>query len=170
MRNPRLPIGGESAELIPRRLIFGNPERQIVRISPDGTRIALLAPVDGVLNLWVAPIEAIDQGRPVTAVTDRNLGPSIFWMHDGRHILFFREQGGDENSPATKAKMSAATGVPPSRPRRQTLMRPVTVWCARPYYCCGPRSRSSDSASVSTSTGVSAWTHPFSSLKRDAST
>jgi hypothetical protein len=49
----------ESAALLPRRLIFGDPERSIVRISPDGTRIAFRAPVGGVLNLWVAP-----RGRP----------------------------------------------------------------------------------------------------------
>jgi hypothetical protein len=47
--------GEENAALLPRRLIFGDPERSIVRISPDGTRIAFRAPVDGVLNLWVAP-------------------------------------------------------------------------------------------------------------------
>ena len=29
----------------------------------------------GVLNLWVAPIEAVETAHPVTAVTDRNLGP-----------------------------------------------------------------------------------------------
>ena len=61
------PMGGEeeNAALLPRRLIFGDPERSIVRISPDGTRIAFRAPVDGVLNLWVAPLERIEQARPV---------------------------------------------------------------------------------------------------------
>jgi hypothetical protein len=48
-----------------------------VRISPDGRRIAFRAPVDGVLNLWVAPIDQIGDARPVTAVADRNLGPWI---------------------------------------------------------------------------------------------
>jgi hypothetical protein len=84
-------------DLLPRRLIFGNPERTIVRISHDGTRIAFLAPVDGVLNLWVAPIERIEDARPVTNATDRNLGPWIVWMHDNQHVLFFRDKAGDEN-------------------------------------------------------------------------
>src|SRR5215831_21003688 len=65
----RLRTGDEDSGLLPRRVIFGNPERCVVRISPDGTRIAFLAPVDGVLNLWVAPIDQIDNARPVTAVT-----------------------------------------------------------------------------------------------------
>jgi len=92
-------MGGEeeNAALLPRRLIFGDPERSIVRISPDGTRIAFRAPVDGVLNLWVAPLDRIEQARPVTRVTDRNLGPWIVWMRDNRHVVFFREAAGDEN-------------------------------------------------------------------------
>jgi len=50
-----------------------------------------------VLNLWIAPIDRIDEARPVTAVTDRNLGPWMVWMHDDRHVVFFREAAGDEN-------------------------------------------------------------------------
>lgn len=90
-------IRDKRPELIPRRLIFADLERSLVRISPDGTRIAFRAPVDGVLNLWVAPINRIKKAHSVTAVTDRNLGPSVVWMHDNRHIVFFRDQGGDEN-------------------------------------------------------------------------
>ena len=99
--------GDEGSGLLPRRVIFGNPERCVVRISPDGTRIAFLAPVDGVLNLWIAPIDQIDSARPVTAVTDRNLG-SIVWMHDNRHIVFFREQAGDENWRAWRVDLRTA--------------------------------------------------------------
>ena len=40
-------------ELIPRDVLFGNPERESPRVSPDGTRLAWLAPVEGVLNVWV---------------------------------------------------------------------------------------------------------------------
>ena len=87
----------QQIDLLPRRLIFANPERTIVRISHDGTRIAFLAPVDGVLNLWIGPIERIEDARPVTTATDRNLGLWIVWMHDNRHVLFFRDKAGDEN-------------------------------------------------------------------------
>jgi dipeptidyl aminopeptidase/acylaminoacyl peptidase len=104
----RLRTGDEGSGLLPRRVIFGNPERSVVRISPDGTRIAFLAPVDGVLNLWVAPIDQIDNARPVTAATDRNLGFSMVWMHDNRHIVFFREQAGDENWRAWRVDLRTA--------------------------------------------------------------
>jgi dipeptidyl aminopeptidase/acylaminoacyl peptidase len=83
--------------LIARKLLFGDPERSVVRISPDGTRIAYLAPVEGVLNLWVGPIEDIAKARPYTKVTDRNLGPWLVWLPNGRHVAFFRDQAGDEN-------------------------------------------------------------------------
>jgi hypothetical protein len=89
--------GEENTGLLRRRLIFRDPERSIVRISQDGTRIAFRAPVDGVLNLWVAPIDRIEDARPVTAVTDRNLGPWVVCMHDNQHVVFFREAAGDEN-------------------------------------------------------------------------
>jgi hypothetical protein len=45
--------GEENPGLLRRRLIFGDPERSIVRLSWVGERIAFRAPVDGILNLWV---------------------------------------------------------------------------------------------------------------------
>jgi hypothetical protein len=94
---PPAPPADDGTGLLPGRLIFADPERSVVRISHDGTRIAYRASVDGVLNLWIAPIGRIDEACPVTAVTDRNLGPWIFWMHANRHVVFFREAAGDEN-------------------------------------------------------------------------
>ena len=84
-RRPRAQ-GGSSMkehgrELIPRKTLFGNPERTAVTISHDGTRIAYLAPLDGVLNVWVAPLEAIERASPVTRDQGRGIrsysGPTI---------------------------------------------------------------------------------------------
>jgi dipeptidyl aminopeptidase/acylaminoacyl peptidase len=83
--------------LIPRRVLFANPARTWVRISPDGTRIAFLAPINEVLNLWVGPIGDVAKARPLTRVTDRSIASFFAWLHDNRHLVFFREQGGDEN-------------------------------------------------------------------------
>jgi hypothetical protein len=60
--------------LIPRRLLFGDPGKLVVRISPDGKRIAFLAPVNGVLNLWVSPIDDLAKARALTRADDRDLG------------------------------------------------------------------------------------------------
>jgi dipeptidyl aminopeptidase/acylaminoacyl peptidase len=87
----------KAGALIPRRLLFADPAKSVVRISPDGRRIAYLAPLDGVLNLFVAPLDDVGNARAMTQVTDRSLGPSLLWLHNNRHIVFFRERGGDEN-------------------------------------------------------------------------
>src|SRR6201982_1448894 len=88
------------AELIPREVLFGNPERISPQISPDGSQLAWIAPRDGVLNVWIAPVGASgvgwDGGTVVTDDTDR--GVRVFaWARDGRHLLYLQDTGGDEN-------------------------------------------------------------------------
>lgn len=87
----------DNSALVPRRTYFENPERAWLRASPGGTRLAWLAPIDGILNLWVAPIDAIEQAKPVTRATDRAISSFFVWAWTDRHIVFFRDQGGDEN-------------------------------------------------------------------------
>jgi dipeptidyl aminopeptidase/acylaminoacyl peptidase len=88
-------------DLIPRSVLFGNPERTSPQLSPDGSALAWIAPRDGVLNLWVAPI-GVESGvdwtaaRPVTEDTDRGIR-SFGWARDGRHVLYVQDVGGDEN-------------------------------------------------------------------------
>jgi dipeptidyl aminopeptidase/acylaminoacyl peptidase len=88
------------AELIPRRVLFGNPERVSPHISPDGTRLAWIAPHQGVLNVWVAPMgsDGVDwsTAQVVTDDTDRGIRMCA-WAHDGRHLLYLQDTGGDEN-------------------------------------------------------------------------
>ncbi|MEP7026480.1 MAG: S9 family peptidase [Actinomycetota bacterium] len=91
------------ADLIPRQVLFGNPERVSPELSPDGTQLAWVAPHDGVLNVWIAPAhsgqgEGIDwaAARVVTADTDRGIR-RFAWAHDGRHLLYLQDTGGDEN-------------------------------------------------------------------------
>jgi dipeptidyl aminopeptidase/acylaminoacyl peptidase len=87
-------------ELIPRTVLFGNPERVAPHISPDGTRLAWIAPHEGVLNVWVAPIGASgvdwDSAAVVTADTDRGIRVCAF-ARDDRHLLYLQDTGGDEN-------------------------------------------------------------------------
>jgi dipeptidyl aminopeptidase/acylaminoacyl peptidase len=87
-------------ELIPRTVLFGNPERVTPHISPDGTRLAWIAPHEGVLNAWVAPIGASgvdwDSATVVTADTDRGIRFCAF-ARDDRHLLYIQDTGGDEN-------------------------------------------------------------------------
>jgi dipeptidyl aminopeptidase/acylaminoacyl peptidase len=96
---------------IPRRVLFGDPERSIARISPDGRRIAFLAAVDGILNVWGGAIEDPGAARPLTHVTDRNLGPWLTWLHNNRHVVYFREHGGDENWQAYRVDVETGASI-----------------------------------------------------------
>jgi dipeptidyl aminopeptidase/acylaminoacyl peptidase len=88
------------AELIPRRVLFGNPERVSPQISPDGTRLAWIAPHEEVLNVWVAPVggDGVDWAAAQVVTDDTDRGIRMFaWAHDGRHLLYLQDTGGDEN-------------------------------------------------------------------------
>ncbi len=82
-------------ELIPRRVLFGNPVKASPRISPDGKRLAYLAPVNDVLNVWVGPLGSGDF-QPVTSDTERGIR-FYFWAADNKHILYIQDMGGNEN-------------------------------------------------------------------------
>jgi len=82
--------------LIPRAKLFGNPQRARLRISPDGKRLAYIAPRDGVLNVWVAPVEELANARPVT--NDRTTGiRSFYWTYSNRHLMYIQDKDGDED-------------------------------------------------------------------------
>ncbi|HSJ73430.1 MAG TPA: S9 family peptidase [Miltoncostaeaceae bacterium] len=81
--------------LIPLRDLFGDPERALARLSPDGRRLSWLAPRDGVLNVWVRDRDGGEE-RPVTDDRDRGVR-SYLWSRDSRRILYSQDRGGDEN-------------------------------------------------------------------------
>jgi hypothetical protein len=77
----------ENIPLIPRDVLFGNPQRAQGRLSPDGKWLSFLAPVDGVLNVWVVRTgEDLSQAVPVTEDKKRGIR-SHDWAYDNRHIL-----------------------------------------------------------------------------------
>jgi dipeptidyl aminopeptidase/acylaminoacyl peptidase len=87
----------DAVPLVPREVLFGNPEKIQPRISPDGKRLAYIAPVDGVLNVWVGDVGAAEDGfKAVTKDTDRGIR-AFFWGQDNARILYVQDAGGDEN-------------------------------------------------------------------------
>jgi len=82
--------------LIPRRKLFDNPTFFGAKLSPDGRLISWLAPVDGVLNVWVSPADSIAAGQPVTRTKGRPINWQD-WSPDGRYIMFLNDENGDEN-------------------------------------------------------------------------
>ncbi len=82
--------------MIPRQVLFGNPEKSMARISPDGEYLSYLAPVDGVLNVWIAAVEDPDSARPITNDEERGIR-HYDWTYDGQHILYYQDARGDED-------------------------------------------------------------------------
>jgi dipeptidyl aminopeptidase/acylaminoacyl peptidase len=82
--------------LIPRKTLFGNPDKASLTISPDASRIAFLAPLKGVLNVWVGPAGDPDTAKPVTKDAKRGIR-QFFWAFTNRHILYVQDKNGDEN-------------------------------------------------------------------------
>jgi dipeptidyl aminopeptidase/acylaminoacyl peptidase len=82
--------------LIPRNVLFGNPQRSGARLSPDGKWLSFQAPVDGVMNVWVAPVDDLSKAFAVTKEKVRPV-PTHSWAYDNRHILYIQDKNGDEN-------------------------------------------------------------------------
>src|SRR5271169_6757135 len=82
-------------KLIPLDMLLGHPERAAPQISPDGTRLSYVAPLDGVLNVFVGDVGAGNE-KPVTHDTGRGI-QGYFWTHDNRHIMYGRDKDGSEN-------------------------------------------------------------------------
>jgi len=86
----------EAAPLIPRQVLFGNPTRSAGQISPDGKWLSWLAPKDGVMNVWVAPVADLTAAKAMTNSTDRPIR-QYFWAPDGKSVLYIQDKGGDED-------------------------------------------------------------------------
>jgi len=84
------------ASLLDRKTLFGNPERAAPRLSPNGKQLAWLAPKDGVLNVFVAPVTDPSKAKAVTDEKGRPV-PDFAWAYDNKHVLYAIDKNGDEN-------------------------------------------------------------------------
>ncbi|MDT0330585.1 S9 family peptidase [Nocardiopsis lambiniae] len=84
---------------------FSSPARSRAVLSPDGTKVAYLAPWRDRLNVfvrdldsdWSASEDAEGSGaRRVTANDQRDI-EAAFWTVDGRYLLYQQDKNGDEN-------------------------------------------------------------------------
>jgi dipeptidyl aminopeptidase/acylaminoacyl peptidase len=90
------PASIDEVELIPRESLFGNPERAGVQISPDGRYLSWVAPLNGTLNVWIAPIDDPSKAKAITQDTTRGIR-NYFWSYRLGTLLYLRDTGGDED-------------------------------------------------------------------------
>jgi dipeptidyl aminopeptidase/acylaminoacyl peptidase len=121
-----LGLSAQDAQLIPRQVLFGNPERSIPQVSPDGTKLAYIAPKDGVLNIWVRGLD-VNNARVVTADKKRGIR-SFFWQGDSSHLLYLLDRDGDENYHLYQASLSnPRTGAQDLTPLGEVQTRIIAV-------------------------------------------
>lgn len=90
------PATSAPVELISREDLFGNPERANVQISPDGKYLSWNAPLDGVINVWIAPADDPSKAKAVTDDKARGIR-QYFWSYRPGTLLYLRDTGGDED-------------------------------------------------------------------------
>jgi dipeptidyl aminopeptidase/acylaminoacyl peptidase len=83
-------------DLIPREVLFGNPERASPKLSPDGKLLAYLAPdKKNVMQVFVRTAGKSDD-RQLTHDKKRGIR-MYFWAYDGERLLYLQDTDGDEN-------------------------------------------------------------------------
>jgi hypothetical protein len=73
----------DAVVLIPRADLFGNPVKTQAQISPNGAYISWLAPLDGVLNVFIVPRSNLSGARALTFENRRPV-PGYGWAGAAR--------------------------------------------------------------------------------------
>ncbi|HRE33097.1 MAG TPA: hypothetical protein PLD88_14060, partial [Candidatus Berkiella sp.] len=71
--------------MIPRQVLFADPEKLNVKISPNGKYISYLAPYEEELNLWLAPIDNTQAAKPITQ--SKQPLKDYCWSANGNFLL-----------------------------------------------------------------------------------
>ena len=81
--------------LIPRHVLFADPEKLNVKLSPNGQCVSYLAPHEGELNVWLAPVSDLKAAKAIT----QNQQPikEHTWSSSSDYLLYIYDEKGDEN-------------------------------------------------------------------------
>ena len=82
---------------ISRADLFGDPVRSGGQLSPRGDRVAFLAPRDGIQNIWVLSVDAMDEARPVTDDRARGIR-NFYWAQDNSTLLYLQDDAGERTN------------------------------------------------------------------------
>uniref|UniRef100_A0A914W549 Uncharacterized protein n=1 Tax=Plectus sambesii TaxID=2011161 RepID=A0A914W549_9BILA len=114
-------------ELIPRALLFSNPERSEAKLSPDGLYIAFLAPNDrGVQNIWMQQTNATVE--PIQLTFDNGRGILDYhWTYKPNVLVFSQDNDGDENFMLFKLDVSDKQKLQPEAISAQPGVQAVVL-------------------------------------------
>jgi len=82
--------------IIPRSILFGNPDHCAVRVSPDGKHLSYSAPDEGVMNIFVAPVDDVKKAKAITFDRGRGI-TSYTWTYLPGILIYSQDHDGDEN-------------------------------------------------------------------------
>ena len=89
-------VKAQGCQMIPREVLFGNTDKKIQAcLSPQGTYLTYLAPVNTVMNIWIRHIDAADD-KPITNDTNRGIH-NHWWSYAGDRLFYIQDTAGDEN-------------------------------------------------------------------------
>jgi dipeptidyl aminopeptidase/acylaminoacyl peptidase len=83
-------------QTISRDALFAAPARYQFRLSPDGTQMSFLAPVAGVLNIWVGRRGDFASAHALTHDQESGIYEHM-WAMTGRTILYRTDRTGNQN-------------------------------------------------------------------------
>ncbi|GAA5252570.1 S9 family peptidase [Candidatus Rickettsia kedanie] len=86
----------DNNQIIPRKVLFGNPDKARVTLTHDGKYILYVAPKDDVLNIWLAPSDDISKAEAITHDKGRGIW-SYAKAYNNKNILYTQDFNGDEN-------------------------------------------------------------------------
>ena len=89
-------VAGNNNQIIPRKVLFGNPDKTRVSLTHDGKYILYIAPKDGILNIWLAPADNISKATAITHDKDRGIRDYIV-AYNNKNIIYSKDHKGDEN-------------------------------------------------------------------------
>ena len=85
----------DEVPIIPRRHLFDHPQISLIRLSPDGTRLAYLASEQDKQVLAVRSIQSED--LQLFSETAEYRIAYLMWTPDSSHLLFLADREGNEN-------------------------------------------------------------------------
>ncbi|CAG8605262.1 10539_t:CDS:2, partial [Scutellospora calospora] len=86
----------DDPELIPRKYLFGNPNKACPKISYDGKYLGFIAPSEGIMNVYIShdPYD-LSKAKPITS--DKSHGVREYWWTYNNRILYLIDKDGDED-------------------------------------------------------------------------